>query len=100
MVYKPPCSQCLLTLEKRHEGENKKMDTDTKKQAIIKGKKFTFFDKLRRFVTKHDHTSILYRKNENTALTQSHLNRKVESEAFELSEYMYSNLFKINLLLL
>ncbi len=68
-----------------------------KKHAAIRGKGMTFMAKLRRFVTKADHTSMLYRKGESEALTESHLNLGLEQNEYSFGTYMYSDLYRINL---
>ncbi len=67
------------------------------KYTELQGKKLTFMQKLRKWITKHDHTSLIYRKHEGGPLTQSHLNYKVQSDRFDYGQYLYSDIYKLKL---
>ncbi len=67
------------------------------KYAQLQGKKLTLMQRLRRWITKHDHTSIIYRKEDGAGLTQSHLNFNVEENKFSYGEFLYSDIYKIKI---
>ncbi|NQY42685.1 MAG: hypothetical protein HRT87_05005 [Legionellales bacterium] len=67
------------------------------KHAELRGKKLSFMQKLRKWITKHDHTSLVYRKYDGGPLTQSHLNYKVQSDNFDYGQYLYSDMYKLKL---